>query len=79
MKPTGDMEMDTAIARSMVLPRRKEFEVEDLQGEIHKLKIRIDLLTKERDQLAEMNLKLQQDVQSLRNLQVNDPGGGRYV
>lgn len=38
---------------SGVLPRRKEFVVQDLQEEIRKLKLRIDLLTKERDALRE--------------------------
>lgn len=38
---------------SRILPRRKEFVVQDLQEEIRLLKLRIDLLTKERDELRD--------------------------
>lgn len=46
---------------SRVLPRRKEFVVQDLQEEIRQLKLRIDLLTKERDQLRALAERLKKN------------------
>lgn len=52
---------------SRILPRRKEFVVEDLQEEIRKLKLRIDLLTDEREHYRLQCLKLEARVHDLQN------------
>lgn len=44
-----------------ILPRRKEFEVADLLEEIRVLRLRIDLLTEERDFLREVVQELKDD------------------
>ena len=44
--------------KSRILPRRKEFVVEDLRDEIRRLELRIDLLTEQRENLQKDNERL---------------------
>jgi hypothetical protein len=45
--------------KSQVLPRRKEFVVQDLQEELRQARLRIDLLTGERERLVEQIKELE--------------------
>jgi len=58
--------------KSRILPRRKEFVVEDLRDEIRRLELRIDLLTEQRENLQKDNERLRRRVKYLEDEEGNE-------